>query len=158
MSISESGLRPASGDQEHGVLWLFRLSRSLKNTELPSRLTWERMSALGAISRIEPVSISDLSVVEKVSSPTMSRTVAALQQSELVRCTGDREDARSVLVTTTAKGRAVLERGMTRSFLEALELLSRLEPEALDAVAELIRRARHRGQPLTSVPIVSDVR
>jgi DNA-binding MarR family transcriptional regulator len=131
-----------SKDMLHAVLSFYRLSRSLRNTDLASDLTLERLSALSVVARREPVSISQLSVAEDVTAPTISRTVAALQNQSLVRCAADRNDGRSVLVSSTAKGRATLQKGMLRTLEQIAELLARLDRSELEALATVIGQAR----------------
>lgn len=122
----------------------YRLSRSLKNADLVQDLSWERLSTLSVVARREPVSISDLSVAEEVTAPTISRTVAALQNQALVRCISSRSDRRSVLVTSTAKGRATLRKGMARTLEQIADLLGRLDVAELEAMANVIRQAREK--------------
>ena len=138
------GSEPAalSGDMLHAVLAFYRLSRSLRNADLVRDLTWERLSTLSVVARREPVSISELSVAEDVTAPTISRTVAALQNQSLVRCVANRSDGRSVLVSSTAKGRATLQKGMVRTLEQIAELLTRLDSQELEALANIIRQAR----------------
>jgi DNA-binding MarR family transcriptional regulator len=123
------------------------LSRSLKSVDVLRDLTWERLSTLSAVARREPISISDLSVVEDVTAPTVSRTVAALQDLGLVKCAANRSDGRSVLVSSTAKGRATLQKGMARTLAQIAELLARLDAAELDAMADVIKQARASKQP-----------
>jgi DNA-binding MarR family transcriptional regulator len=54
----------------------------------------------------------------------------------------NRSDGRSVLVSSTAKGRATLEKGMERTLEQIAEMLGRLDATELEAMADLIRRAR----------------
>jgi len=131
-----------SDDMLHAVLAFYRLSRSLRNADLIRDLTWERLSTLSVVARREPVSISQLSVAEDVTAPTISRTVAALQNQSLVRCVANRSDGRSVLVSSTAKGRATLQKGMVRTLEQIAELLSRLDAQELEALSNIIRQAR----------------
>ena len=142
MSTTGGGSGPSGDDQTHGILAFYRLSRSLRNTELPRDLTWERLSTLSVIAQREPVSISELSVVEEVTAPTISRMISALQERDLVRCVVNRNDGRSVLVTCTAKGRIALEKGMARTLHQVADMLARFEPTALEAMAEMIRQVR----------------
>jgi DNA-binding MarR family transcriptional regulator len=125
-----------------GILAFYRLSRSLRNTELPRDLTWERLSTLSVVAQREPVSISELSVVEEVTAPTISRMISALQERDLVRCVLNRNDGRSVLVTSTAKGRMALEKGMARTLQQVAEMLARFEPSILESMANMIRQVR----------------
>jgi DNA-binding MarR family transcriptional regulator len=129
------------------VLAFYRLSRGLKNNAPVRDLGWERLSALSVVARREPVSISELSAVEEVTAPTISRTVAALQEQALVRCVANRNDGRSVLVTSTAKGRATLQKGMAQTLQQIAEMLARLEAAELEAMADVIRQAREAKPP-----------
>jgi DNA-binding MarR family transcriptional regulator len=131
-----------SDDMLHAVLAFYRLSRSLRNADLIRDLTWERLSTLSVVARREPVSISQLSLAEDVTAPTISRTVAALQNQSLVRCVANRSDGRSVLVSSTAKGRATLQKGMVRTLEQIAELLGRLDAQELEALSNIIRQAR----------------
>lgn len=135
------------GDPLHAVLAFYRLSRGLKSADLARDLGWERLSTLSVVARREPVSISELSAAEAVTAPTISRTVAALQDQALVRCVANRNDGRSVLVSSTAKGRATLQKGMARTLQQIAEMLGRLDAAELEAMADVIRQARASKQP-----------
>lgn len=140
MTTTESPV--PSNDMLNAVLAFYRLSRGLRNADLVRDLSWERLSTLSVVARREPVSITELSAAEEVTAPTISRTVAALQSQALVRCVANRSDGRSVLVTSTAKGRATLQKGMARTLEQLAELLGRLDTAELEALANVIRQAR----------------
>ncbi|HJR69103.1 MAG TPA: MarR family transcriptional regulator [Gammaproteobacteria bacterium] len=148
MTAADGDSYPPPGDERQAVLAFYRLSRGLKNADLLRNLTWERLSTLSVVALREPVSITELSAVESVTAPTISRTVAALQDQALVRCVASRSDGRSVLVTSTAKGRATLEKGMARTLEQIAGMLERLDMADLEAMADLIRRARELRKPL----------
>jgi DNA-binding MarR family transcriptional regulator len=141
-----AGSPPPEGDLLQAVLAFYRVSRGLKNADLLRDLSWERLSTLSVVARREPVTISELSVAEAVTAPTISRTVAALQNQSLVRCVANRSDGRSVLVSSTAKGRATLQKGMARTLEQIAEMLARLDEAELEAMADVIRQARE-GKP-----------
>ena len=140
-STNGGGSSPQEGPL-HAALAFYRLSRGLKSADAPRDLGWERLSTLSVVARREPVSISELSAAEAVTAPTISRTVAALQDQALVRCVANRDDGRSVLVTSTAKGRAILQKGMARTLQQIAELLGRLDAAELEAMADVIKQAR----------------
>ena len=142
MTTTNSVSAAPDNDLLRAVAAFYRLSRTLKNADLVLDLSWERLSTLSAVARQEPVSISQLSIAEEVTAPTISRTVAALQSQSLVRCVAHRDDRRSVLVTSTAKGRATLKKGMARTLEQIADLLARLDAEELEAMADVIRQAR----------------
>jgi DNA-binding MarR family transcriptional regulator len=140
---------PASPPEDAllAALAFYQLARGLRNADLLRDLTWERLSTLSVVARKEPVSITELSNAEAVTAPTISRAVAALQDQALVRCVANRNDGRSVLVSSTAKGRAILQKGMVRTLQQIAELLSRLDAAELDAMVDVIRQAREAKPP-----------
>lgn len=109
---------------------------------MPDSLTWERLSALHVVVQREPVSMSDLSAAERVTAPTMSRMVSALQERAFVRCVASRHDKRSVLVISTKKGRSSLEKGLASSLKHIIDALARLDSQALSDMADMIREVR----------------
>jgi DNA-binding MarR family transcriptional regulator len=132
-----------SEDVLRAFLAFCRLSRTLSNGNFVPDLSWERLSTLGVVALREPVSISQLASDGHVGASSISRTVAALQQRTLVRCMRDSDDHRSVLVFTTAKGRAALRKGLVRALDRLAALLNKLEDAELDAMAKVIRQARN---------------
>jgi DNA-binding MarR family transcriptional regulator len=120
-----------------------RLTRQIRNLELPEGMTQERLSALAVIDRLGPVSVTALADHELVRPATMSRMVTALVHEGLARRHVDRDDGRGVLVTTTAKGRRALMRanehrmGLLRN---ALQGLSREQLSAMDGLASALER------------------
>ena len=142
MTSTDGEPRARVDGQLQGVAALCRLSRGFKNVKLPANLTWERLSALTAICHHGPLSISELSVLECVTAPTMSRTVAALEASGFVRCAVHQNDKRSVVVTITAKGKAAVENGAERTLRQVLGMLADQDSLALEGVANLVNLAR----------------
>lgn len=142
MSTTEEDPDRAQDNGFHGILAFYRLSRSLRKTELPLDLTWERLSTLCAVAEREPISISELSAAEEVTAPTISRMIAALQELDLVRCVVNRNDSRSVLVTCTTKGRSMLQRGVLKTLAQVAGMLERLESDALEEMEAMIRKVR----------------
>lgn len=126
----------------HAALALSKVSRGLKNAKFTLRLSLERLSALSAIQRHEPVTISRLSEIENVSIGTMSRTVASLESDALVRRASDGNDGRAVLVRSTAKGRNAFKRGIEQSLHEIHVLLGNLDMDMLEALADFLASVR----------------
>ena len=113
--------------------------RVLKNAGAGRDVTWERIGALAHVAERGPLSISELCELERVTQPTMSRMISALQARALVRCAGHQHDRRSVMVACTLKGRTALD----RAFRDALEVLvhglAELDQRELRVLADLIR-------------------
>src|SRR6185369_6007721 len=83
-----------------------RLTRQLRNMELPQGMTPERLSALAVIDKRGPISVTALADKEMVRPATMSRMVSALVDEGLCRRSEDKNDGRGVLVSATSKGRS----------------------------------------------------
>ena len=84
-----------------------------------------------------------LATAEKVSAPSMNRTLNALEASGLVRRDPSDDDARSVWVTITAAGEQVIAetRRLRQQWFHAqLEALSDAERNALEEVRPILRR------------------
>jgi DNA-binding MarR family transcriptional regulator len=86
---------------------------------------------------------SGLATAEKVSAPSMNRTLNALEASGLVRRDPSDDDARSVWVTITPAGEQVIaetRRLRQQWFHSQLEALSEDERSALEGVRPILRR------------------
>jgi DNA-binding MarR family transcriptional regulator len=88
-----------------------------------------RASALSVLVFGGARSLTELAAAERVTSATMSKLVTGMEREGLVRRYPDVNDARSVRLEATAKGRRILERGRARR----LDLLERLLSSASDA-------------------------
>jgi DNA-binding MarR family transcriptional regulator len=119
-----------------------RLARSLRNVDLAGNLSWERLSTLGVVILREPISITQISIAESVGASAVSRTVSTLQRQALVRCVPDGDDRRSLLVSSTPRGRAAIEKGLVRTLERLAEVLSTLDDAEFEAMARVIRQAR----------------
>jgi len=91
-----------------------------------------------------PMALGQLAAAEQVKAPTMSRIVAGLKRSGLVKIETDAKDARRIRVTATAKGERLLQHARARRIRLLAETLSVLREAELDTLlkaAELMERA-----------------
>lgn len=114
-----------------------RLSRQLRNMDLPQGMTPERLSALSVIEKRGPISVTALADKEMVRPATMSRMVSALVDEGLVRRRDDKTDGRGVLVTTTPKGRRAYLRAQQQRLQQFTQALTSLTSEQLTAMRSL---------------------
>lgn len=114
-----------------------RLTRQLRNMELPQGMTPERLSALAVIDKRGPISVTALADKEMVRPATMSRMVSALVDEGLVKRGEDKNDGRGVLVSATPRGRRVYHRAQQLRLQHFAEALSELSPEQLSAMRSL---------------------
>lgn len=114
-----------------------RLSRQLRNMDMPDGMTPERLSALTVIENRGPISVTALADKEMVRPATMSRMVSALVDEGLVRRREDKNDGRGVLVSTTPKGRKAYQRAQQLRLQQFAQALNALTPEQLLAMRSL---------------------
>jgi DNA-binding MarR family transcriptional regulator len=114
-----------------------RLARMLRQ-QSPGGLTLTQWSALSTVDQHGPVRIGDLAERERVSPPTATRMVAALEAEGLLARTGDPTDRRTSYVAVTEAGRQKLEwaRGVRTAALA--QRLSAMPPEDAERLAELL--------------------
>ncbi len=119
-----------------------RLLRALRRSdETATGLTAPRASALSVLVFAGPQSLKDLAAAEQVRAPTMSRLIAAMADEGLVKKEGAEADARAVVISATAKGRALLMKGRAarvRMLAHALAQLPQRERQALAAGTDII--------------------
>ena len=103
-----------------------------------------RASAISVLVFGGARSLTELAAAEQVTSATMSKLVTAMEGEGLVRRYPDVNDARSIRIEPTAKGRRILERGRKRR-LDLLEQLlggaSDAEIAAVGTAASVVERA-----------------
>jgi DNA-binding MarR family transcriptional regulator len=114
-----------------------RLSRQLRNMELPVGMTPERLSAMSVIDKLGPISVTSLAAREMVRPATMSRMVSSLVDDGLARRLEDKNDGRGVLVVATAKGRRLYQRAQQQRLRQLTEALRALPQDQLSAMRSL---------------------
>ncbi len=124
-----------------------RLARRLRTTT-GGGLTSSQLSAMFAIEGAGPLRLAELSALEGVSAPTITRIVDRLEEAGLARRGPDPGDRRSTRVAVTAKGRAEMRRIRTQrtAFLhERLAQLSPAERAALEAALPVLKALAEGG-------------
>ena len=126
-------------DQVHTVA--IRLLRRLRVRDRESGIGPAQLSALSVLVFGGPKSLGELADAEQVKAPTMSRVVAGLQRSRLVR-RHTTEDGRRIRLEATPKGVALMWEGRKRRvelLANALATLSAKEREALNTACTVLR-------------------
>ncbi|MFN2608767.1 MAG: MarR family winged helix-turn-helix transcriptional regulator [Acidimicrobiales bacterium] len=117
-----------------------RLARRLRQ-EGTAGLTPSQLSALASVDRLGPLHLGDLARVESVAPPTLSRAVARLEDSGLLRRRPDPADGRAALVEVTAGGRRALgdlRRARTAFLTQRLEALTADDRRLLAGAVRLL--------------------
>ncbi len=87
---------------------VMRLARRLRNERADTSLSFTQISALSVLHCDGPLTPGELAARERVQPPSMTRTLAALEQQGLVVRTPHPTDRRQVLVAATGAAQALL--------------------------------------------------
>ena len=133
-----AGFAGSAGEAEIDVarlrVALARLSRRLRRHELAG-LTPTQLAALATIGKTGPMRLGDLAAAEGIAPSTLTRLVAALEDSGYVQRTADPSDARASTLAITAHGQEALERIRTETTLMLMASLELLTPEQRSTLA-----------------------
>ena len=110
------------------------LLRGMRRVDRLSGLTPARLSALSVLVFGGPCSLGRLAKTEDVSGPTMTRIVDGLEQAGLARRTPHPDSARSVLISPTDDGVALMHVAAERRLDLILEALHALPVRQRDRI------------------------
>lgn len=116
-------------------LGITRLARKLRREAEPG-ITQSQLSALATIERHGPMTIGELSGVEQVQPPTMTKIVAALVDAGLVERETDPDDRRVAWLRSTPEGVKLLQRSRKRKEAYLAKRMRALEPRQLAVLEE----------------------
>ena len=125
----------------------FRQARRLRSQRAVDTMSDAQFAVLAALSVHGQHTLGELADRERVSAPSMNRTVNGLEESGYLTRTTDADDRRKVNIALTDAGRAVVEETVRRrdSWLEdALAELTASQRELLRSAAELMREVAAR--------------
>ncbi|MFP3466548.1 MarR family winged helix-turn-helix transcriptional regulator [Leifsonia sp. SIMBA_070] len=135
-SAHEADERPAAGrdDDVPGRLALAvgRLNRRIRSST--GGLSHGQLSALSTIVRSGPLRPSEIAAIEVAAAPTITRIVAELEARGLVERTPDPQDRRSLFVTRTEAGTALLLEARSDRARAVADVLAELTPEDREAI------------------------
>ena len=104
----------------------------------PRQISLTALSTLATLDRTGPRRVTELAVAQGVSQPSMTSLVTGLERSGYVERRDDPTDKRAALVELTDAGRAAL-RERRRGGTDAMaELLDKLPPDDLVALARVL--------------------
>jgi len=107
------------------------LPRRARKADKKNGVSPERRSLLSVLTNAGSLSINHLPETEAVSAPAISRVVSPLESPGLVKRLRNRDDARTIPVHATAKGRRLMEAGRRRRLEAIAGELSQLSQCAL---------------------------
>jgi DNA-binding MarR family transcriptional regulator len=121
--------------------------RVARATDADSGLSPERLSLLSVLVYAGPRTMSQLAQIEQVTPPAITRIVAGLESSGLVRREALPGDRRSTRVRATAAGRTLLEEARRRrveGLAEVLRGATAAELEQVSTALAIVRRGAAR--------------
>ena len=119
------------------------LFRRLRQQLADDSFTPTQLSVLGTIHRHGPLSLGDLALRERLSLPTISKVVAALELAGVAERLSDERDRRVCLVRTTVAGGRWIDDSRARRDTWLAERLARLDDEeraTLEAALPILER------------------
>lgn len=153
MSIENADPAPPASDPSLATdasalrMATFRLARRLRSQRAVDTMSDGQFAVLAALSAHGAHTLGELADRERVSAPSMNRTVNCLEESGYLTRTPDEADRRKVNIALTDDGRAVVTETVRRrdSWLEqALADLTPAQRELLHDAAELMREVASR--------------
>ena len=110
-------------------LAVMRLARRMRQERANGDVTDSQLSVLFIVSKEGPHTISDLSEIERVTPPSINRTVNQLAEFGLVVRSSSPDDGRVVLVTATETGRTLVQETRRRRAAWLASRVAELTPE-----------------------------
>lgn len=124
-------------------LAILRLSRRMRLERSSTDVTDSQLSVLFVLNKEGSQTLGSLSDHERVTPPSMNRTVNSLVEAGLVTRSSAPDDGRKVLIEATDAGLQVAQETKRRRqawFARQLDGLSQGERSALDAAAPIFRK------------------
>ncbi|WP_404434742.1 MarR family transcriptional regulator [Microbacterium lacus] len=121
----------------------FRLARRLRAQRAVDAMSDGQFAVLAGLKIHGPHTLGELAERERVSAPSMNRTVNCLEESGYLTRTPDAADRRKVIIDLTRPGLEVVEETVRRRDAwveEALSGLTTEERRTLSAAAEIMQR------------------
>jgi DNA-binding MarR family transcriptional regulator len=134
-------VKDRENDDELRML-LQRVSRRIRNNLADGTMSDAKMGVLFRVEK-DPATPSKLAERERVTPPSMNRTLNTLEDAQLIARNPDPGDARKVIVTITDSGLALIRetrRLRTAWFTQRLAELTPAERASLEAVIPVLRR------------------
>jgi DNA-binding MarR family transcriptional regulator len=125
----------------------FRLARRLRAQRAVDTMSDGQFAVLAALTMHGDHTLGQLADRERVTAPSMNRTVSLLEEAGYVSRTPDDDDRRKVTIALTDAGRLVVDETVRRRdawLEEALAALDDDERKTLAAAAEIMRRVAER--------------
>lgn len=136
--------RPTLAEQSTEFrLAVMRLARRLRQERADTELSATQLAALGWITSDGPITLGRIAELEKVTPPSMNRTVNSLVDAGYATREGSPDDGRKVLLRATDEGAAIIRETRRRRDAWIAKRYSALTPderETLVKATSILRR------------------
>jgi DNA-binding MarR family transcriptional regulator len=119
-------------------LSVMRLARRMRAQRADTMLTLSQLAALATLDRHGPLSPGELAAHEKISPPSMTRLLAALEGAGLVVRTAHATDRRQVQLAVSAEGVALLKEDRRRRDVWLAQRLEGLDADELQVLQRAV--------------------
>lgn len=139
-TASRRGVPALAVELRHAIL---RTSRRIRQERSVDDVTPGQYSVLAGLDNHGPLTPREIAAHEKVQPPSMTRTIAALEELGLVSRTDHPTDGRQVLVALTPEGTTVVRETRKRRDAWLAQRLAELAPDERDTLAraaEILQR------------------
>ncbi|HEY5320776.1 MAG TPA: MarR family transcriptional regulator [Galbitalea sp.] len=130
-------------DDQEVRLAIQRLARRIRSMQGDESVTEGQRSVLFALSNEGPQTLGSLSEHERVTPPSMNRTINALVEADLVTRVSATDDARKVIIDLSDAGRTFIrdtKRKRDAWFTKRLAALTPAERAVIGEAAPLLRK------------------
>jgi DNA-binding MarR family transcriptional regulator len=130
------------GDDQEIRLTIQRLARRIRSMQSDETVTEGQRSVLFALSKEGPQTLGSLSEHERVTPPSMNRTINALVEAGLVTRVGAVDDGRKVTIDLSPAGRRFTDETRRKRdawFTQQLAGLSAEQRSVVDQAAAILR-------------------
>lgn len=134
---------PLAGDAAQLRIGVFRFARRMRTERSVDSMSDGQFAVLAGLYLHGPRTLGQLAERERVSPPSMNRTVNCLQDAGYVARSADDSDGRKVVITITDAGRSVVDETTRRrdAWVETvLADVSEHDRMTLAAAAEILQR------------------
>ncbi|MCG6118772.1 MAG: MarR family transcriptional regulator [Aquimonas sp.] len=120
------------------VLSCIQLQRILRALDPTPQLLPAEASALAVLIHGGRMTMGQLATFEDVRPPSMTRTVSALVEKQLVRRMANESDARQTLLEITRQGRTLFDQGQARRLQPLIHAIRALDSTALTRLVDAL--------------------
>ena len=137
--VSPAGHRPTIAELSHDFrVANGRLARRLRQEKADNELSASQFSALGSLFFNGPYTLRELSEHERVTPPSMSRTVGVLVAAGLVHRAVSTDDGRKIVLTVTETGGILMHETRNRRDAWLAQRIAMLDPEQRGVLTDAI--------------------